>query len=60
MNQLCMLLNNFQKSLLNNLLFIKLAHTTLSLNCACGKQVMLDISGTEIRYRRNRIRNHKE
>ena len=44
-----MLLKNFQKLQLDNLLFIRLAYSTLSLNCAHGKYVMLDVSGTEIR-----------
>ena len=49
MNRLYMLLKNFQKLQLDNLLFIRLAGIALSLNCARGKQVMLDMSGTEIR-----------
>ena len=40
MNRLCMLLKNFQKLQLDNLLFIRLAYSTLSLNCAHGKYVI--------------------
>ena len=49
MIQLYMMLKNFQKLQLDNFLFIRLARSALSLNCARGKQVTLDISGTEIR-----------
>ena len=49
MNRLYMLLKNFQKLQLDNRLFIRLARCALFLNCARGKQMTLDISGTEIR-----------
>ena len=59
MSQWCMLLKDFQKLLLDNLSVI-LAYSIQPLNCVCGKQVTLDISGTEIRYRRNTMRKHQE
>ena len=59
MSQLCTLVDNFQKLLLDNL-FILLAHSTQYLNCVCGKQVTLDICGIEIRYRKNTVRNQKQ